>query len=97
MVQLAERAAAIYAHGALGRIDADAAHERQVDDQAAFARPQTGAVVPAAADGHEQFLLAPEVDGGDDIGHIGAAGNERRALVDHDVVHGPRLIVPLVG
>ena len=54
VVHVAPGAAAVHAHGARRRIDADAFHARQVDHQAVVAGAQAAAVVPAAADGESQ-------------------------------------------
>ena len=58
VVHVAPDAAALDAHGAVGRVDADAPHAGQVDDQAVVAGAQAGAVVPAAAHGEGQVVLA---------------------------------------
>ena len=55
--------------------------------------PRPGPVVAAAADRDQQALLAPEVHGRDDVGDVGAARDEPRALVDHAVVELARLVV----
>ena len=54
---------------------------------------EAGAVVPAAADGEEQAVVAGEVDGGDHVAGVGAAGDQRRPPVDHRVVDGARSVV----
>jgi hypothetical protein len=75
------------------RIDADPLHRREVDHQPAVVDAESGAVVPAAADGNEQLAVAAEIDGGNDVARVGAAGDERRTAVDHAVVDLPRLFV----
>ena len=60
-------------------------------------RAKSGAVVAAAADGHDDVVVAREIDRGDDVGDVGALGDERRALVDHRVVDGAGLVVARVA
>ena len=86
VVDVAPGAAALDAHGAVRRIDADALHRDEVDHQAVVADAEAGAVVPAAADGDEEAVLAGEVDGGDHVGDVRAAGDQRGLAVDHRVV-----------
>jgi hypothetical protein len=45
------------------------------------------------ADGNEQVVVTPEIDGGDHISHVGALGDEGRPFVDHPVVDLPGLVV----
>ena len=78
------------------RVDADAAHLRQVDDQAVVAAAEAGAVVAAAADREQQLVLAGVVDRGHDVGGVGAARDHLGPLVDHAVVQRPGLVVVLV-
>ena len=58
---------------------------REVDDEAAVADGVAGDVVAAAADRHEQLVLAGEGDRGDDVGAPGAAGDQGRAAIDHGI------------
>ena len=41
----------------------------------------------------DEAVVAGEVDGGDDVGDVGALGDEGRVLVDHRVVDRARLVV----
>ena len=75
---VAQRGAALDAGGARRRIDADTVHLRQIEDQPIVAGAQAGAVVPAAADGEEQALLAGEVHRRDHVGDIRRADDQRR-------------------
>ena len=61
VVDVAPGAAAADAHGARRRIDADALHARQVDDQPVVAHAEAAAVVAAAAHREQQVVLAREV------------------------------------
>ncbi len=97
VVDVAPGAAAADARGPGGRIDPDALHRREVDDEPVVAGAEAGAVVAAAADGEEQAVFAGEVDGGDDVGGVGAAGDQGRALVDHGVVDRARLVVARIA
>ena len=92
-VDLAPRAAAADADGARLRVDLDVAQQREVDHDAVVARPQPGAVVPAAADREQQVVLAREPDGPGHVGGAGAARDQRRPLVDHRVVDLAGLVV----
>ena len=75
------------------RVDTDALHRREVEDDAVVARAEAGDVVPAAADGDEEPLLAREPKTRDDVGGAGAANDEGRAAVDHPVPDRARLVV----
>ena len=57
---------------------------------------KAGSVVAAAADGDGQAVVAPEIDRGDHVGDVGAAGDQQRPLVDHAVVERARLLVAWV-
>ena len=79
--------------GAGHRVDADPVHRREIDDQPVVDSAQPRAVVAAAADGHEDVVVAGEVDRGDDVGDVRALGDEGRVLVDHRVVDRAGLVV----
>jgi hypothetical protein len=53
--------------------------------------------VPPVADGKVEPLIAGEVHGGDNVGHLLGAEHRQRVLVKHAVVNGARLIVALVA
>ncbi|HWC27071.1 MAG TPA: hypothetical protein VG474_10860 [Solirubrobacteraceae bacterium] len=92
-IDVGPRGAALHVHGAPGSVDAHAAHRRQVDDQAAVDDGGAGDVVSAAADGERQVVLGGEGDRGGDVAGVGAAGDERGALVDHAVPDAARGLV----
>ncbi len=69
------------AHRATLRVDADAAHQGEIDDETIVADAEARAVVPAATDGNEQPVIAREVDGGDHVRGIGAANDQRGPTV----------------
>jgi hypothetical protein len=95
-VDLAPRAAAADLDGPALRVDLDALEPGQVDDDAAVARAEPGAVVAAAADGERQPVVAGEADGLRDVVGAGAAGDQRRTLVDHRVVDLAGVVVARV-
>ena len=74
-------------------IDADALHARQVEHQAAVTDGLAGDVMPTAPYRDEQVVLACELHRGDDIGRAGAAGDQRRPVVDQRVPDGAGLVV----
>ena len=67
-------------------VNAHTFHRRQVDNQAVVHATKAGPVVAAAPDGDGEAVVAPEIDRGDHVGNVGAAGNGQRPLVDHAVV-----------
>jgi hypothetical protein len=50
--------------------------------------------MPATTNGDQQFVLARELDGADDVVCSGAAGDERRIAIDGAVPDTPCLVVP---
>jgi hypothetical protein len=81
-----------------GGIDADALLSREVDDDAVVADRAPGDIMTAAANGNQQLVLAREVDSGHDVSHAGAAGDQRRPLVDHPVPDPTgRLVLVVAG
>jgi len=68
------------------RIDVDRLEPGQVDDDAAVARAQPGAVVTATANGQQQAVLVGERDDRRDVVGARAASDDRWAPVDHAVV-----------
>jgi hypothetical protein len=70
---------------ALHRIDAYVLDQRQVNHEAPIADRVTRDVVATAAHRDEQIVGAGELDRRDDVGHSGAADDERRVFVDHRV------------
>ena len=67
-VDVAPGRAALHAHRLRRRVDVDAAHLRQVDDEAAVVDRVAGDVVAAALDRERELVLAGEVDRVDDVG-----------------------------
>ena len=63
-------------------VDPRPRHSRQVDHQPVVADGVAGDGVPAAPNGRVEALVAAEADGGDDVGHARAAGDQRRPALD---------------
>jgi hypothetical protein len=66
-------------------VDTHPVHLREVDHEGTVADGLAGDVVAAAFDGDEQAVLAGELHAMHDVGGVDAAGDERRAAVDHAV------------
>src|SRR6476646_10449014 len=93
MVDVAELGASVDARRSLDRVDAHAAHPRQIDDQTIVDRAESGSAVTAAPNGDRETLVTSDVDRGDHIAGVHRASDEQRALVDHAVLDASRLIV----
>ena len=79
-------------------IDIDRLEQREVDDDAVVTRPQSGAVVAAAAHGQQQVVRGGEANRRCDVVGVGAARDQRRTLLDHRVVDLARLaVVGVIG
>ena len=96
-VAVAPGRAALRPHRLRRRVDVDAAHLRQVDDEAAVVHRVAGDVVTAALDREEQVLLAGEVDGVDDVRGPGALHDQRRPAVDQPVPDRAGIVVALIA
>jgi hypothetical protein len=93
VVDVAEQRAAEHARDLRHRVDDHAAHAREVDDEPVVDAAQARAVVSAAADRQRQALAARVPDGGDHVGRVGTAGDQRRPAIDHRVVERATLVV----
>ena len=93
LVELGQERTTVHARRALRRIDVDAAHPGQVDDDAALAGRVAGDAVPAAAHGQREVLLAREPHGRDDVVGAGWSHDERGPTVDHPVPDDPGSVV----
>ena len=93
VIQFAEQAASGDPGPAGCRVDAHAAHGRQVDLHAAFAGGLAGVAVPAALDRQQQVLLASKVHGRADIRGAARLDDQRRVLVDRLVAYVPGNVV----
>jgi len=85
VIELRPHDPAFGSRGAVARIDADALHRREVEDDAAVARAEAGDVVPAGADGDDELVPAGEAEACDHVRRAGAANDEGRPPVDHPV------------
>ena len=97
MVDVAPERTATDLHDPLLRVHANIVHRRKVDYQSAIAHSQPARVMPAAADSHQQFLLAAELHRRYDVGHVGAAGNQSRVPIDHPVVYFASRVVTRIS
>ena len=93
MVDVAPERSAADEDGLLLRIDAHVSHGRQIDHQAVVTDPEADGVVAAAANRHEQVLLAGEVHRRLDVGDIRAPRDEPGPPIDHRVVDLAGLVV----
>jgi hypothetical protein len=97
VVYVARGAARADPHGPIPRVDPNAFHCRQVDDQAVVDAAETGTVVTAATNGERELIVAAEVHCRYDVGDVGASSNGERPFVDHGVVELSRFFVFRVG
>ncbi len=77
-------------------IDLDAAHARHVEQHPAVGNGVTSYIVTAAFDRQQQFVLAGEVDGADDVGHASWLNGQRWILVMHTIPERACLVVALI-
>ena len=75
------------------RIDTHGSHHRQIDQQATVARTAARSVVPTTPDREQHSVLARIVDRRTHIIGRGAAGDQRRLLVEHRVPDLPDLVI----
>src|SRR5690606_31479030 len=97
VVEIAEQAAARDVRDARGGVDAHAAQEREIDQQAVVAGRVARRAVPAALHGDEQVRIAREVDGELDVGGAARLHDQRGALVHLPVQHAARDVVARVS
>ena len=80
------------------RIDVHRLHRREIDDDAAVARPEPADVVAAAAHGDRELGRPGEPHGFNDVGHPSAPRHERRVPVDRRVPdHARRVVAGVAG
>ena len=79
MIEIASDAAGPGPHRPLRRVDPHALHHRQVDDQTVIDAAEPRSVVAASANGDRQLVVAPEIHGGDHVGRIQAANDQKTA------------------
>src|SRR5262249_53929460 len=97
MIEIGGRAAGIDPDGARRRVDPNAAHLREINDQAIVAAAEPGTVVASTADREKELVLAREVDRGNDVGGAGTSRDHPGPLVDHAVVQRTGIVVVLAG
>jgi hypothetical protein len=93
-IELAEKNTRLRSRRARLRIDPDALHRRQVEDDAALANRQTREAVPATPDGDREAGRSGEPHRGDHVGRAGAARDERGEAIYRSV---PDLALLVVG
>lgn len=97
MIHVAPGCAALDPGPARLRIDANRAHERQVDHQALVAHGVAGNVVAAAAHRHAHSVCACEADRGDDVRNAMASRDQAWPAIDHAIPDDAgRIIVAVV-
>ena len=96
VVEVTPRRAALHASRLGPRIDLDAPHAGEIDDDTVVDRSEPGHAVTAAAYGKVEPALPCEVDGRHHVAGGLRAHDHGRTLVDHAVEHGAGLVVPLV-
>ncbi|CAH0307982.1 hypothetical protein SRABI128_04405 [Microbacterium sp. Bi128] len=80
------------------RINPDAGHVGEIDDQGVNPRAKARGTVSSTADRQVQGVVPGEVDAGDDIGHLGYLGHRCRPLIDHAVEDCPcRVVAGVAG
>src|SRR6185503_3895243 len=75
------------------RVDADLVHAGQVDHEAAVGRRVADRAVPAAAYRDLEVALAPESDGGLDVGDARGSHDERGPPIEHRVPDASRSVI----
>ena len=96
-VAVAPGRAALRPHRLRRRVDVDAAHLREVDDEAAVVDRVAGHVVAAALHREQQTLLAREVDRVDDVRRPGALHDQRRSAIDQPVPDRARVVIARIA
>src|SRR5438270_175274 len=92
-VEGAPTRATLRARCSLRRFYPDAAHAREIDDNATVAGAEAGHAVVATANRHRNTFLARQVDSSDHIARVGCAHDDHRSAVDHRVVDATSFLV----
>src|SRR6185436_20218399 len=66
----------------LGRVDDNPMHHRGIDDHAAIARAESGAIVPSAAHSYAQIVALSEVEGPSNIRRDGTSNYQCRMKIE---------------
>jgi hypothetical protein len=96
MIDIAPCRATLNPNRSCNGIDAHTLQVRKIDHQAIIADAKPTTIVPAATHRQQKILFASKIDRPNHIGHIGTAHNQRRMLIDHRIIDGPRLIIALI-
>jgi hypothetical protein len=92
-VELAEECAAVCPRDALRGIYGDAAHRREVDDEAAVAARVAGGAVPTGSDRQREVVVSTEPDGRCDFADRCRSHDGGRTKVVNSIPEAPRLVV----
>src|SRR5215208_2572366 len=92
-VELSEEHSSLGPHRARLRIDADALHQRKVNDEAAVTNREAGVAVPPATHGDQKTIVLRELHGRDDIRHAGAPRYKGRETSNRPVPHLASILV----
>jgi hypothetical protein len=93
VVEVAQERSTVHPGYPALRIDPDASHARQVDDDPAVARREARDAVATAADGDPELLLARVSEGREDVGHARRPDHDGGPPVDHPVPYDPGRVV----
>ena len=85
--------AALDPGGPRDRVDPNAAHAGEVDDETVIDGAEAGGIVSAAADGDVELLVAAECERCNDVSDIGRANDKRRVSIDHAVRDAAGVVV----
>jgi hypothetical protein len=77
-------------------IDADPLHQGEIDDYTSVADCISGDVVATTPHRQNQLMIAGEVHPSDDVGHPGAASDQRWASIYHRIEDLPHRVITLI-
>src|SRR5215208_4843277 len=92
-IELSEEHSSLGPHRARFRIDADALHQRKVDDEAALTNREAWVAVPPTTHSNQKAIVLSELHGRDDIGHAGAPRDDGWETIDRPVPHFASILV----
>ena len=97
VIEFTPRDTSLSAGRAPQRIDTNALHPRQVNDDAPVANGVTSDVVTATTHGHQELVGASKIDGVDDVGHSSALDDHCGVFVDHPVPNLADLVAVVIA
>ena len=97
MVEVPPEGSAFDIGGLRLRVDGDAIHRREIDQQAVVADGVASHIVAAALDRQQELMFAGEVHRTDHVGDAGRLDSQRGTLVDHLVPDRARRVVTLLA